>query len=166
VAKSVLSALIGIAVEEWHIASIRDPIGAHVPAVRGSCYGDVPIEDALTMSSGVAFDENYENPMSDTNMLFIRAMAMGVPAEETLARLERVRAPGAYSDYVSSDSMALGLTLEAATEPRRVCNRATTRPATGPSVMATSGGSRRSPGTSSPSASGGSRSTSIPPAKR
>ncbi|WP_397543869.1 serine hydrolase [Roseovarius salis] len=114
-AKSVLSALIGIAVEEGHIASIRDPIGAYVPALAGSGYDDVPIEDALTMSSGVAFDEDYENPLSDINMLFIRAMAMGVPAEETLAGLERVRDPGTYNDYVSSDSMALGLVLEAAT---------------------------------------------------
>jgi CubicO group peptidase (beta-lactamase class C family) len=115
VAKSVLSALIGIAVEEGHIASIGDPIGNYVPALAASGYGDVPIEDARTMSSVVAFDEDYDDPTSDINMLFIRAMAMGVPAEETLARLERVRAPGTYNDYVSSDSMALGLVLEAAT---------------------------------------------------
>ena len=114
-AKSVLSALIGIAVEEGHITSIRDPIGRYVPALASSGYGAVPIEDALTMSSGVAFDEDYDNPLSDINMLFIRAMAMGVPAEETLARLARVRDPGTYNDYVSSDSMALGLVLEAAT---------------------------------------------------
>jgi CubicO group peptidase (beta-lactamase class C family) len=119
-AKSVLSGLIGIAVVEGHIDSIRDPIGAYVPALAGSGYGDVPIEDALTMSSGVAFDEDYWNPTSDINMLFIRAMAMGVPAEETLAGLERVRDPGTYNDYVSSDSMALGLVVEAATDmPRR-----------------------------------------------
>jgi hypothetical protein len=115
VAKSVLSALIGIAVEEGHIASIRDPIGAYVPALAGSGYGDVPIEDALTMSSGVAFDEDYGNPTSDINMLLIRAMAMGVPAEDTLAGLKRARDPGTYNEYVSSDSMAMGLVLEAAT---------------------------------------------------
>ncbi len=114
-AKSVLSALIGIAVEEGHIASIRDPIGAYVPALADSGYADVPIEDALTMSSGVAFDEDYDNPFSDINMLFIRAMAMGVPVEETLAELDRVREPGTYNDYVSSDSMALGMVLEEAT---------------------------------------------------
>lgn len=114
-AKSVLSALIGIAVDEGHISSVRDPIGAYVPALADSGYADVPIEDALTMSSGVAFDENYENPMSNINMLFIRAMAMGIPVEESLARLERERAPGTYNDYISSDSMALGLVLEAAT---------------------------------------------------
>lgn len=114
-AKSVLSALIGIAVEEGHIASIRDPIGAYVPALAGSGYADVPIEDALTMSSGVAFNEDYDDPLSDINMVFIRAMAMGTPVEETLAGLERVRAHGTYNDYISSDSMALGMVLEAAT---------------------------------------------------
>lgn len=44
-AKSVLSALIGIAIEEGHIASLRDLIGAYVPALKGSGYADVPIED-------------------------------------------------------------------------------------------------------------------------
>ena len=114
-AKSVLSALIGIAVDEGHIDSIRDPIGAYVPALADSGYADVPIEDALTMSSGVAFDEDYDNPLSDINMLFIRAMAMGTPVEDTIAGLHSVRAPGTFNDYVSSDSMALGLVLEAAT---------------------------------------------------
>ncbi|WP_200388981.1 serine hydrolase, partial [Thiocapsa imhoffii] len=87
VAKSVVSALIGIAVEEGRIASVRDPIGAYVPALADSSYGDVPIEDALTMSSGVAFDEGYDHPFSDINMVFIRAMALREPVEQTLARL-------------------------------------------------------------------------------
>ena len=117
-AKSVLSALIGIAIEEGHIASLRDPIGAYVPALQGSGYADVPIEDALTMSSGVAFDEDYDNPLSDINMLFIRAMAMRAPIEQIIGGLQRERAPGTYNDYVSADSMALGLVLEAATGMR------------------------------------------------
>lgn len=117
-AKSVLSALIGIAIDEGHIRSIRDPVGEYVPELRGSGYVDVPIEDALTMSSGVAFDEDYDNPRSDINMLFIRAMAMGVPVEQSIAALESIRPPGVYNDYVSSDSMALGLVLERATGMR------------------------------------------------
>lgn len=114
-AKSVISALIGIALQEGHIASIRDPIGAYVPALDGTPYGAVPIEDALTMSSGISFDENYARAMSDINMLFIRAMAMGQPQVDMLAGLERVRDPGTFNDYVSSDTMALGLVLEGAT---------------------------------------------------
>ncbi|MCC6006113.1 MAG: serine hydrolase [Rhodobacteraceae bacterium] len=114
-AKSVLSALIGIALEEGRIASLRDPIATYVPALEGTPYGAVPIEDALTMSSGIAFDEDYANPLSDINMLFIRAMAMGRSAEEMLAGLEAEREPGVFNAYASSDSMALGLVLEGAT---------------------------------------------------
>ncbi|MCC5983138.1 MAG: serine hydrolase [Rhodobacteraceae bacterium] len=115
VAKSVLSALIGIAVEEGHIASIRDPIGQYVPGLAGSGYAAVPIEDALTMSSGVDFNEDYDDPRSDINMLFFRAMAFGTPIEDSIAALQSIRAPGEFNAYVSADTMALGLVLEAAT---------------------------------------------------
>ncbi len=115
VAKSVLSALIGIAVEEGHIASIRDPIGRYVPGLAGSGYAEVPIEDALTMSSGVDFNEDYDDPRSDINMLFFRAMAFGTPIEDSIAALQSIRGPGEFNAYVSSDTMALGLVLAAAT---------------------------------------------------
>ncbi|MCC5962542.1 MAG: serine hydrolase [Rhodobacteraceae bacterium] len=118
VAKSVLSVLIGIAMDEGHIASLRDPIGEYVPALADSGYADVPIEDALTMSSGIAFDEDYDNPRSDINMLFFRAMALGTPIEDSIAALHSIRAPGAFNAYASSDTMALGLLLEAATGER------------------------------------------------
>lgn len=113
-AKSVLSALIGIALDEGHIASLDDPLEGYVPALAGSGYEGVTIKQALTMSSGVAFDENYDDTFSDVNQLFI-SLAIGTPLEETLAALERAREPGTYNDYISSDSVALGLALEAAT---------------------------------------------------
>ncbi len=115
VAKSVLSALIGIAVEEGHIASLRDPIGQYVPALAGSGYARVPIEDALTMSSGVDFNEDYDDFRSDINMLFFRAMALSTPLEDSIAALHSIRAPGEFNQYSSADTMALGLVLEAAT---------------------------------------------------
>lgn len=115
VAKSVLSALIGIAVEEGHIGSLSDPIGQYVPGLAGSGYAAVPIEHALTMSSGVDFNEDYDDPRSDINMLFVRAMAFGTPVEDSIAALQSIRAPGEFNAYISSDTMALGLVLEAAT---------------------------------------------------
>lgn len=115
VAKSVLSALIGMAIEDGHIRSVRDPVGAYVPALAGSAYGAVPIEDVLTMSSGIAFNEDYESPFSDINMVFMRTMAMRQPVEQILAGLPRLRDPGTFNDYISSDSMVLGLVLEGAT---------------------------------------------------
>ncbi len=114
VAKSVLSALIGIAVADGDIESIDDPLDRYVPALQGSGYAGVTVEQALTMSSGVLFDEDYNDPMSDVNQLFM-TLATGLPMEEALADLERERAPGTYNNYISSDSIALGLVLEAAT---------------------------------------------------
>ena len=114
VAKSVLSALVGIALDEGHIGSLSDPIDRYVPGLAESGYGGVTIEQALTMSSGVAFNEDYDDPFSDVNTIFID-LAIGTPMEETLATLERGREPGTYNDYISSDSIALGLVLEAAT---------------------------------------------------
>ena len=114
VAKSILSALIGIAVDEGHIADLRDPIGRYVPGLDGTAYGAVPIEDALTMSSGIDFDENYDDAFSDVNMLFIQ-FAAGASLAGTLAELQAIREPGIYNDYISSDTIALGLVLEGAT---------------------------------------------------
>lgn len=114
-AKSVLSALIGIAIDEGYIGSVHDAIGMYVPRLKGTDYGDVSIDAVPSMSSGMQFDEDYENPLSDINMLFIRAMAMKVPIEQLLAEQVAVREPGTYNNYISSDSMALGLVLEHAT---------------------------------------------------
>jgi len=114
VAKSVISALIGIALEEGHIGSVEDQITDYVPALKGSGYDGVTIEDALTMSSGVGFGEDYADPMSDVNRLAF-SHASGRQMADILAGLERVREPGIYNDYISADTIALGLVLEAAT---------------------------------------------------
>ena len=114
VAKSVLSALVGIAVEEGDIESLDDPIARYVPALEGTAYGAVPIVDALTMSSGIGFDENYDNPASDINTVFF-SFAAGTGIADVLAGLESVREPGVYNEYISSDTLAVGLVLEGAT---------------------------------------------------
>lgn len=113
-AKSIVSALIGIAVEEGQIASLSDRVSAYVPSLEGTAYGAVSIEDVLTMSSGIGFNEDYDDPFSDVNQLFI-SFATGAPLDETLAPYESVREPGTYNEYISSDTIALGLVLEGAT---------------------------------------------------
>lgn len=115
VAKSFVSALVGIAVGEGLIDSIDDPITDYVPRLLGSGYEGVPIIDVLTMSSGVAFDENYDNPNADVNMIFIQMMGFERPVDDYIASLESEREPGIYNNYVSSDTHALAMLLEAVT---------------------------------------------------
>lgn len=108
-AKSVVATLVGLAIEDGHIASVQDPITDYVPQLMGSGYEGVSIHDVLTMSSGVAFNENYEDFFSDVMWLPIRIFGFQEPAADILAELERERDPGTYNNYVSSDSLALGL---------------------------------------------------------
>jgi len=65
VAKSFLSALIGIAVEEGRIGSIEDAITAYVPMLAGSAYDGVSIKNVLQMASGARWNEDYSDPESD-----------------------------------------------------------------------------------------------------
>ncbi len=114
VAKSFVSALVGIAVHEGHIASIEDPISKYVPRLRGSGYDGVRIKDVLQMSSGVRWDENYANPFSAVNR-FGMVLFLGGSLDAFTASLERERPPGTLNHYCSADTHALGMLLAAAT---------------------------------------------------
>jgi CubicO group peptidase (beta-lactamase class C family) len=56
VAKSFVSAMVGIAINDGLIESVRDPITRYVPELVGSAYDGVAIEDILEMSSGARWD--------------------------------------------------------------------------------------------------------------
>lgn len=114
VAKSFISALVGIAVAEGHIADIGQPVSDYVPALKGSGYEGVPIKHVLQMSSGIRFDEDYGAFFSDINRLG-RAIAFDSSLDEFVATLARERAPGEFHHYVSMDTQVLGMLLRAAT---------------------------------------------------
>ncbi len=115
VAKSFTSALVGIALDRGQIRSIDDAISDYVPELIGSGYEGVAIRDVLTMSSGIAFDEDYARGGSDVMLLPLRLFVLRQPVAEVLRRLPREREPGAQQSYASSDAQALGLLLARAT---------------------------------------------------
>ncbi|MCP4005215.1 MAG: serine hydrolase [bacterium] len=114
VAKSFISAAIGIALEEGLIASIEEPITKYAPSLGGSAYDGVRIKDILQMSSGARWNEDYSDPESDINR-FGRIMAIGGSFNEFAATLEREREPGTYNHYNSTDTQVLGMLLVKAT---------------------------------------------------
>lgn len=67
ISKSVVSMLLGAAIEDGYIASVADPVTRYVPLLVGGAYEGVTIEDVLTMSSGVAWNEDYSDPESDVS---------------------------------------------------------------------------------------------------
>ncbi len=115
VAKSFVSALVGVAIEQGYIASVWDPVERYVPALAGTGYGPIPLHHLLTMSSGVAFDEDYANSRSDVNMLPVQVFVFRTSLPDLLKEVEMVREPGIYNTYSSSDTLVLGLVLEGAT---------------------------------------------------
>lgn len=110
VAKSFVSAMVGIALEDGLIESVRDPITRYVPELIGSAYDGVEIEDVLQMSSGARWTEDYGDPDSDISR-YGRVWATGASFDDFTATLERARPPGTYNYYNSTDTQALGMLL-------------------------------------------------------
>jgi len=114
VAKSFVSALVGIAVHEGDIRSILDPISNYIPVEPGSAYADVSIKNVLQMSSGARWNEDYNDPASDVHRL-AAAMAGAMPLDDFVATMVREAEPGTVCRYNSGDTQALGALLVRAT---------------------------------------------------
>ena len=113
VAKSFISALVGIAVEEGHIKSIEEPVTLYAPSLLGSAYDNVRIKDVLQMSSGAQWNEDYGDPDSDIGRLGV-TLAGGGSLNEFSSTLVREKEPGTRNLYNSTDTQVLGqLVVEA-----------------------------------------------------
>lgn len=114
VAKSFLSALVGIAVERGQIKNINDLVTDYVPLLKNSGYNKVTIKNVLQMSSGIKFDENYNDFFSDINRMG-RVLALGGSFDKFAASLKNEKKQGKYLHYVSIDTHVLGMVLRSAT---------------------------------------------------
>ena len=115
VAKSYLSALFGILMEEGAIASLDDPVTKYVPKLEGSAYQDATIRNVLNMASGVTFDEDYLDYNSDINRMG-RVVALGGELDDFAASLEEsFTTPGETWQYVSIDTHVIGMVIRGAT---------------------------------------------------
>ena len=110
VAKSFISALVGIAVDQGLIGDITEPVTDYVPELAGSAYDNVRIKDILQMSSGASWNEDYGDPESDINR-FGRVFALGGSMNDFAATLVPDLPPGTYNRYNSTDTQVLGMLL-------------------------------------------------------
>lgn len=113
-AKSVISGLIGIAIDRGYIGSLEDRVDTYLSEFIGTAYGAVSLQDLLTMSSGIGFNEDYESFTSDINFLSIRVFGFRHRLPDLLTALPSIREPGTYNEYISSDTLVLGLILQEA----------------------------------------------------
>jgi CubicO group peptidase (beta-lactamase class C family) len=115
VAKSFVSALVGIAIAEGRIAGVDRPVTDYVPELKGSGYDGVPIKHILQMSSGVHFDEDYASWKSDISIMFAKSFVLGTPINAYAASLRSERRSGEAFNYISVDTQVLGMLLVHAT---------------------------------------------------
>ena len=115
VAKSYLSALFGVLLQEGAIASIDDPVTKYAPSLIGGAYEKASIRNVLNMASGVTFDEDYLDQKSDINRMG-RVLALGGSMDEFAADInESFAEPGAEWKYVSIDTHILSMVVRGAT---------------------------------------------------
>lgn len=115
VAKSYLSALLGILVYEGAIESIDEPVVLYAPSLTGTAYDGATIRNVLQMTSGVHFNENYQDFNSDINRMG-RVFALGRSLDRFVTRVsQQDREPGIAWQYVSIDTHVIGMVIQGAT---------------------------------------------------
>src|SRR5690606_5087279 len=109
VTKSFTSTLVGIALDEGRIRSVREPIDKYIKALRGTAWQGTTIENILQMESGIQWDEeNLFLPANNQVMQWIQMGldlytdgALGMTRNEYLMSLPRVAPQGTEFHYNS-----------------------------------------------------------------
>ena len=106
-AKSIISLLIGIALDEGKIKSLEEPVSNYVPHFKTNGLEKIRIKDLLTMSSGTNYNE------ADKGYFSLNAYGYyGDDEEYMVGKMERKEEPGVYWQYRSGDTQVLGLIVE------------------------------------------------------
>ncbi|MBX9851778.1 MAG: beta-lactamase family protein [Cytophagaceae bacterium] len=109
-AKSFVSALIGIAIKEGKINSAEQYVSEYIPEFKEGEKSKIKIKDVLTMSSGLAWNESYANPFSVTTEAYYGSDLYRLMIERKVES-----EPGKEFSYKSGDTQILGFILMKAT---------------------------------------------------
>jgi CubicO group peptidase (beta-lactamase class C family) len=120
VTKSFISALVGIAIGEGRVDSLRDPIDAYIPRLAGTAWEGTTIRNLLEMESGVHWDEGTPVLVVNTQVQqwieiildYYTDGELGQTRNEFLASLPRVAPQGTRFSYNSGNTQVLGWMLE------------------------------------------------------
>jgi len=116
VAKSITSTLVGAAIRDGYIGSLDDDITDYIEDLRGSAYDGVTVRQLMTMTSGVAFDEDYSDPESDIMKLYGAAPPTDMDATVAFMRnMEREAEPGTLWRYKTPETNLAGVLVMNAT---------------------------------------------------
>lgn len=106
VAKSIVSILIGIAVDEGLIDSIDDPVSKYLPEFKNGEKDKISIRHLLNMSAGLSWDER-SSALSDNAEAYY-----GWDLAEKITQMKVVEDPGEIFDYKSGYTQVLGFIIK------------------------------------------------------
>lgn len=108
ITKSIMSILVGIAIDEGLIRSREDLVTKYLPQFKNTLYKDVTIDDCLDMVSGV----KWENDWLMVQDFMWKWGWNTTTAEKFLLEREFLHKPGEKFVYNSMDPLMIGLILK------------------------------------------------------
>jgi len=106
-AKSIVSLLVGIALDEGKIKSLDEPVATYLDHFKTNRLEKVTIKHLLTMSSGTNYNE------ADKGYFSLNAYGYyGDDLEFMVEKMEQKEEPGVFWQYRSGDTQVLGLVVE------------------------------------------------------
>ncbi len=110
VAKTFVSALMGIAISEGFIGSTQEPITKYLPELTTPGFEKIRIEDLLNMRSGILFSEKYLSPFGQAPKYYY-----GLNLQKYVRKLKIKEPPDRHFEYISVNTLLLSMIIEKAT---------------------------------------------------
>lgn len=109
-AKSYISALVGIAIDEGKIKNTNESICTYLDFLNKDKFGSITIQHLLDMQSGIKNNESYINPFGDVAKYYY-----GTNLRKYMKHIKYGKPPGAKFEYLSLNTQLLALIVEKAT---------------------------------------------------
>jgi len=103
-AKSYTGSLLGFAIQDGFIKSIHEPVSTYIPEFKNDWRSKITLQHLVSMTSGIAFDENYVNPFS-----FPAEGYYGTDLLKASVSYDKMASePGTVYKYLSGNTALLG----------------------------------------------------------
>lgn len=110
IAKSFVSTLVGMAIDQGKIKSVKQSITDFIPELKSKGFQPITINNLLKHTSGIQFSKSSFNPNSDNAQFYY-----GNDLRTRMLNMKIAEPPGLHFNYGSENYQLLGLILERAT---------------------------------------------------
>ena len=111
IAKSIVTAVLGRAIDEGFIKDIDQKVGDFIPEYKKGLAANLTVGDLSSMSSGMKWTEDYKNVFGVTARAYVGSESL----VELIKSRPIIREPGRSFKYLSGDTQLLAMTIEKAT---------------------------------------------------